>query len=87
MIAMTAMIDPTGLITVVVGAVALAAVLIHVALAVGVMFDAVNLERHRRLWFLGAMTWALATLVTGLFGATAYWLMHRSAIAGDPPKQ
>jgi len=82
---MIAMIDPTGFITIVVGAAALAAVLIHVALAFGVMFDAVSLERHRRLWFLGAMTWTVATLFTGLLGATAYWLMHRSTIAGDPP--
>lgn len=58
-------------------------VVLHVMLALGVMFDAVSLEQRRPLWFLGALSWAAVVLFTGLIGTTVYWLMHHSTLAGD----
>jgi hypothetical protein len=56
---------------------------LHFTLAAAVCWDAVKVEQKRRLWFLGALSWGLATFLTGIVGATAYWLMHRSTLAGD----
>jgi len=67
----------------VVSAFMVGAVVLHLLLAMGVMFDAVSLERRRPLWFLGALSWAAVVLFTGLVGTLVYWLMHHSTLAGD----
>jgi len=63
--------------------VAVGTVILHLMLAMGVMFEAVALERRRPLWFLGALSWTLVTLITGLLGAGFFWLMHYSTLAGE----
>jgi hypothetical protein len=58
-----------------------ATAIVHVALAVGVLQDGLKLVEHRhRIYFLPPSLWALATLLTGVLGATAYWLMHCSTL-------
>ncbi len=72
-------------------AVAVATGVVHVMLAIGVWADAMDLAHERRtgktrrkFWFLGLLLWPVATLLTGVIGATAYWLMHRSTLVIDP---
>jgi hypothetical protein len=54
-----------------------AVLVVHVALALGVYQDA----QDRRTLFVGPLVWALATLLTGLLGAMAYWFAHCSRLA------
>jgi hypothetical protein len=67
----------------------LAAVLFWLALAIVHVAFAVAVYRHstafrgsgRRLVFAGPELWTLATLVSGVLGVAAYWLIHCSTLA------
>ena len=70
--------------------------IVHVAFAIGVWADSrafapPHPERrytrkpgHRpRLALVGRFTWVLATLLGGVFAATAYWILHHSTLRPD----
>ena len=66
-------------------------VLVHLMVAVGVMHDSIPMQnRGVRLMFFGPLGWTFLTLMTGLLGLIAYWLMHhssfRAVIATDSDK-
>lgn len=59
----------------------LSSFLLHLFLAIGVFREASDrVVRGRKVWFLGAGLWALATLIGGVFTAAAYWVMHHSTL-------
>ncbi|MBI4881234.1 MAG: hypothetical protein HY812_16485 [Planctomycetes bacterium] len=65
------------------------AALVQSLLAIGVYGD-VEKRRRRRLEtrFGGRWTWAAATLILGVFGLGAYWVIHYSTFAAksEPPE-
>jgi hypothetical protein len=53
----------------------------HILLAMGVWTNASERERDQKpIMYVGPGTWALATLVSGVLGVIAYWLIHHSAL-------
>lgn len=61
---------------------ALANMVLHVLVAIGIYNDASDrAATHRKLWFIGAQTWTLATLLGGITTAAVYWLLHHSMLA------
>ncbi len=60
--------------------------IVHIGFAVAVHSDAKEIQgtAERRL-FGSPFLWTVATLFIGVFGAVAYWLVHRSAINHDSP--
>ena len=61
------------------GALALVAVaIVNITFAIGVFADAAHIRRTKIV--PGAM-WAFATLVGGVFVATAYWFIHHSSLS------
>ena len=61
--------------------VAILTVIVHVVLAWGVWGDAHAVLLEKRWLFLAPpWLWALATLLTGVLGATSYWLINRSTL-------
>jgi len=60
----------------------LAAIIVHICLAVAVFRDAENLawSQQRKLWFVNGGLWALATLVGGILTAGIYWAIHHSTL-------
>ena len=61
-------------------------VIVHVGFALFVLGDAREVDRDpmRRL-FASPFLWTVGVLFAGLFGAVAYWAVHRSAISHDSP--
>ena len=60
----------------------LALAIVHVAFAVTVFRHSKALRGDgQRLAFVGPELWTLATLVSGVLGVTAYWLIHCSTLA------
>ena len=60
----------------------LALAIVHVAFAVAVFRHSTAVRSDgRRLAFVGAELWTLATLASGVLGVTAYWLIHCSTLA------
>ena len=60
----------------------IAVAIVHAAFAAAVFRHAtVHREGGGRLAFVGAPLWALAALVSGVVGATGYWLLHCSNLA------
>lgn len=60
----------------------LALAIVHVAFAVAVFRHSIGLRSEgRRLAFVGPELWTLATLVSGVLGIAAYWLIHGSTLA------
>jgi len=60
----------------------LAIAAVHIAFALSIYRHSTALRAEgRRLVFVGAEVWTLATLVAGVLGATAYWLFHCSTVA------
>lgn len=58
---------------------------VHIAFAIGVGRHAAR----RKVLFAPAWIWALAALMTGPFGAVAYWVVHVSTLSpptNDAPK-
>lgn len=51
--------------------------IVHIAFAVGVLTHA----KVRRPMFVPGWIWALATLLTGLLGVLAYWVVHISTLS------
>lgn len=61
--------------------IALGNLLLHLFLAIGVYREASDrVIRGRKLWFIGAGLWAVATGIGGIFVAATYWLMHHSTL-------
>jgi len=59
----------------------LALIVVHVAFANAVYRHSVaSRDAGNVQVFVAPWLWALATLVTGVIGATAYWLLHCSAL-------
>lgn len=60
---------------------------VHIAFAIGVLNDGLRLRRRRSNTFLVSPgTWALATLLLGVFCAVGYWIVHHSTLRRiDPP--
>jgi len=59
--------------------------IVHVVFALAVYSDATDRDANRRgLVLVGPGMWAVTTLLTGLLGAVAYWLVHSSALATEP---
>lgn len=55
--------------------------LVHLILAYGVWISAAERERDQKpLMYLGSGSWALVTLLAGIFGLLSYWLIHHSAL-------
>lgn len=58
-------------------AMVVAMVIVHVAFALGVLAHA----GRRQTQFVPSWVWALATLLTGVFGAVGYWVVHVSTLS------
>lgn len=59
-------------------------VLVHLMVASGVMEDALETQRRgRRLVFFGPLGWTFLSLMTGLLGLVAYWLIHHSTLGAS----
>ncbi len=54
-----------------------AVAVVHIVFAMGVSSDARQIEPK----FASSSTWALATLLGGVFVAAAYWVIHRSTLS------
>ena len=56
--------------------------LINLMFAIAVYFDAKDLFRKtpEGTFFVGAIIWALATLLGGVFVAGLYWVIHHSTL-------
>jgi len=52
-------------------------ILVHVFFAIGVYRDT---KKMKRIELVGPVIWTLATLIGGVFVATAYWLLNRSIL-------
>ena len=74
--------------------------IVHIAFAIGVWVDSrafapPNPERRysrkpghrRRLALVGSFFWVLATLLFGVFVATAYWIIHHSTLCPDAAQE
>ena len=61
----------------------LVTVIVHIAFAFAVLFDAGNRRQQARLQFVGPGIWFLATLLGGIVVVAVYWLMHHSTL--NPP--
>jgi hypothetical protein len=61
--------------------------LVNVVFAIGVLHDAqARRSRGEAPFLVGPAVWAVATLLGGVFAATAYWAVHHSALrAPDRP--
>lgn len=73
-----------GVIWVILGVIFfLAMAAVHILFALGVLVDAgaLRVDEGRRTQFVPGAIWALATLLGGVFVATAYWVIHRSSLA------
>ena len=55
-------------------------VIIHIAFAVGVYRNASTTLQTRTVWFVTPFIWAMATLLGGVFVATAFWAIHYSRL-------
>jgi H+/Cl- antiporter ClcA len=54
---------------------------VHILLANAIWQNAALRERDQKpLMYAGPGTWALATLIFGIFGLLTYWLVHHSAL-------
>ena len=59
--------------------------IVHLAFATAVFSDAGELNKDtKKTFFVAEGLWCLAVLITGVFGATAYWLIHHSTLARQP---
>ena len=54
---------------------------VHVMFAIGVFHSASDIARREHLHFAPPFVWGIATLLGGVFAATAYWAMHLSNLA------
>ena len=60
-------------------AASVAVALFHLCLALGVWIDAGKRDRKKEhLYFLWPSGWALLVLISSIFGAGVYWLLHYS---------
>ena len=76
-------LDAITIIGWVVGAIT---IVVHLALMRGVYLDAKNLAKDGTgVIFTAPGYWALAVLVTGLFGLTVYWVVHHSQFRRSEP--
>ncbi|GMG86968.1 hypothetical protein MNKW57_12890 [Biformimicrobium ophioploci] len=60
-------------------------VVVHVALALAIFRDSEKLhsETAEMPQFVGPVVWGLAVLISGVVGATAYWVIHYSNLRAD----
>ena len=66
--------------------VGIATVIVHIAFAVGVLYDVSDLPPpDRRTYLVSGWIWALATLLGGAVVAGIYWLVHHSAMRPTAP--
>ena len=54
--------------------------IVNFCFATGVFRNAENLLTAKRLNFVGPWVWFFATLLGGVFVASAYWVMHHSRL-------
>ena len=78
------MSELAGLFELIVFAVVIITVVVHVSFAIGVFQDASRRSKPRVL--AAGPIWALATLIGGVFVATAYWLVHYSQLTKYAPE-
>jgi amino acid permease len=59
---------------------------VNISFALAVWNDSRHLAAllHRRTFFVSGGIWALATLVSGVFAAAIYWLIHHSTLRPQP---
>lgn len=59
---------------------------VNILFALGVYSHAMRIEDNHpsELQFVSAFVWSAATLAGGVFVATAYWVIHCSAISRRP---
>lgn len=63
----------------------LALIVVHIVFALAVFrHSSATRDGGSELVFAAPGIWALATLVTGVLGATCYWLLHCSSIRPAP---
>lgn len=62
-------------------AMSIAMAAVHIVFAGGVYQAAVHLVDTRGVYFASPFIWALATLMGGVFVATAFWVIHLSALS------
>jgi uncharacterized integral membrane protein len=54
---------------------------LHIIFAGAIAKDAAMVQKnYGKTQFVGPMTWAIATLVGGVFVALMYWLIHHSSL-------
>ena len=58
-------------------------IIVHILFAIGVYQDAIKLKRTE---LVGPLTWIIATLLGGVFIATAYWILNRSLLNSNADK-
>ena len=61
-----------------------AGVMVNLVFAIGVFADTARLlDRGRSTKLVPGPMWAFATLLGGVFVATAYWFIHHSTLSAD----
>lgn len=63
-------------------------VVLHIIFALAVYFDVTRLENEKRLKpaLVPALVWVIATLILGPLLGIGYWIINRSSIAKNEPK-
>ena len=72
-----------GIIQLVAVAFFLTTAIIHIMFAIGVFQSASKLGRNRGVHFVPEFVWMLATLLGGVFVATAFWVIHHSNLNSE----
>jgi len=62
------------------------AVVIHISLALAILFDSYRLLQvdRRKTFLIGGGMWALAALLGGVITAAIYWAIHHSTLRPQP---
>ena len=90
MIKMGLQIDPIGIVWgmflcgAVICSVAIV-IIVHISFAIAVFRDATRLPAPQKPISVSPIIWFLATLISGIFVATIYWLMHHSRLNPSVP--
>ncbi len=61
-----------------------AVAIVHICFALGVLRDAETMAERGALQLVPRLVWGLATLIGGVFVATAYWFIHQSNLFDYP---
>jgi hypothetical protein len=72
--------DMAGIMTFAMFVIGAVTIFVHICFAMAVLVDAQSLPAGRASIFVGPVVWCLATLIGGVFVASAYWIMHHSRL-------